>query len=301
MSEPAAQALSTPRPWILRVAPRWAGPYLRLGRFDRPVGVWLLLWPCWWSLSLARAEPWLFALFGIGAIALRAAGCVVNDIADRRLDAAVARTRDRPLASGELGLAQALAFLALLLAVGLAVLLQLRIEAIALGAAALPLVALYPLMKRITWWPQAFLGITFNWGALLGWMAATGELGPPAILLYAAGIAWTLGYDTIYAHQDKADDEAAGIKSSARLLGGRTRPWLGAFYAAAWAGIALAGLAAGVGWILPVALLPAAAHLAWQAATVDIDRPEDCLAKFRSNIGLGWLVAGALAIGAYAA
>jgi 4-hydroxybenzoate polyprenyltransferase len=295
MSDAAAHAHRGP--WLLRVAPPWAGPYLRLGRFDKPVGIWLLLWPCWWSLILARADVGLFLLFGIGATAMRAAGCVVNDIVDRRLDAAVERTRDRPLASGELALPQALGFLGLLLAIGLAVLVQLGIEAIALGAAALPLVALYPLMKRITWWPQAFLGITFNWGALLGWTAATGSLAWTPILLYAAGIAWTLGYDTIYAHQDKEDDAAVGIKSSARLLGERTRPWLGAFYAVALVGIALAGVAAGLGWTYVIALAPAAAQLAWQVARVDLDRPPDCHAKFRSNVGLGWFVAGAMATG----
>ncbi len=285
--------------WLDRAAPRWSRPYLRLGRFDRPVGVWLLLWPCWWSLLLAGGPPRLFVLFAIGAVAMRAAGCVVNDIVDRRLDAQVARTADRPLASGELGLTQALGFLALLLAVGLAVLVRLPAPAIALGAAALPLVALYPLMKRITWWPQAFLGITFNWGALLAWVAVRGELAPAPLLLYGAGIAWTLGYDTIYAHQDKADDRAAGIKSTALRLGSATRPWLAGFYVVALVGLAAAGFAAGLGPWYVVALLPAAAHLAWQVASVEVDRPADCLAKFRANVDFGWLVAVALLAGAY--
>ncbi|MSP82637.1 MAG: 4-hydroxybenzoate octaprenyltransferase [Alphaproteobacteria bacterium] len=297
MSATAAQA--QPAPGWIRHAPAWARPYLRLARVDKPVGIWLLLWPCWWSLLLAGGNPWLFTLFGAGAVVMRAAGCVINDIIDRDLDAAVARTATRPLASGELRLSRALAFLMVLLAAGLAVLLQLPREGIALGAASLPLVALYPLMKRITWWPQVFLGLAFNWGALLAWVSVRGTLELPALILYGAGIAWTLGYDTIYAHQDKADDERAGIKSSARRLGRATRPWLAGFYGVAVAGFAAAALAAGHGWAILGLLLPAAAHVAWQTAAVELDRPEDCLAKFRANVGFGWLVAAAFTLARY--
>jgi 4-hydroxybenzoate polyprenyltransferase len=286
---------------ILRAAPPALRPYLRLARMDRPAGTWLLLWPCWWSLILAGGDIRLFVLFGIGALVMRAAGCVVNDIADRRIDARVARTKDRPLASGELSFIQALAFLALLLAAGFAVLVQLPALAIVLGAASLVPVALYPLAKRVTDWPQAVLGLTFNWGALLAWAAATGTVGWPALVLYFACLCWTLGYDTIYAHQDRRDDAAVGVRSAALALGQRTRPWLAAFHALAWTGIAAAALMAGLGWPTVVALVPAALHLAWQVARVDLDRPASCLATFRSNVDLGWLVAAALAVGRYLA
>ncbi len=295
MAEVTGQARFPNPSWLDR-APRALRPYLRLARADKPAGTWLLLWPCWWSLLLAGAGVWLFALFGIGAVVMRAAGCVVNDIADREIDARVARTADRPLASGELGLGQALVFLVVLLAAGLGVLLALPPAAIALGAASLVLVALYPLAKRFTDWPQAVLGLTFNWGALLGWTAATGTVGWPAVVLYAACLAWTLGYDTIYAHQDKADDRAVGVRSSALVLGPRTRPFLFAVYALAWVGFAAAAWLAGLGWVALAALVPAGAHLAWQAARVDLDRPADCQAKFRANVDLGWLVAAGLII-----
>ncbi len=235
--------------WIDRYPPAGLRPYLKLWRADKPIGAWLLLWPCWWSLALAAPGGWpdarLLALFGIGAVVMRGAGCTVNDMVDRRIDARVARTRDRPLASGALSLVQAWGFLALLLVIGLVILLQFNRWAIALGAASLPLIALYPYMKRITDWPQAFLGLVFNWGALLGWTAATGALGWPAVALYAGCFAWTLGYDTIYAHQDKEDDAIVGVKSSALKLGAATRPWLFAFYGVAAALLALAGALAG--------------------------------------------------------
>ncbi|MEX2649423.1 MAG: 4-hydroxybenzoate octaprenyltransferase [Alphaproteobacteria bacterium] len=299
MGEVTGQANLPHTSWVDRWAPEATRPYLRLARADKPAGTWLLLWPCWWSLALAGAEWRLYALFGIGALAMRAAGCVVNDIADRDIDARVARTAPRPLASGELGLGHALGFLALLLAIGLAVLVQLPRAAIAVGAASLVLVAVYPLAKRFTDWPQAVLGLTFNWGALLAWTAADGTLGLPALVLYAACLAWTLGYDTIYAHQDKADDAAVGVRSAALALGARTRPWLAVFYALAWAGIAAAGVLAGLAWLTIVLLVPAALHLAWQVFRVDLDAPADCLAKFRSNVDVGWLVAAALLIGRY--
>jgi len=301
MTGPSDSARTAPDGWIDRYPPPGLRPYLKLARIEKPIGAWLLLWPCWWSLALAAdgrpPDLRLLALFAVGALIMRAAGCTINDIADRDFDARVARTRDRPLASGAITLPRAFAFLALLLALGLAVLVQLNAAAIALGAAALVPVVVYPFMKRVTWWPQAFLGLTFNWGALLGWTAATGALAPPAVALYAAGIAWTLGYDTIYAHQDKADDALVGIKSSARRLGARTRPWLFVFYGVAVALIGLAGRLAGLAWPFYALLALAAAHFAWQAARVDIDDSADCLAKFKSNAWAGALVFAAIVAG----
>ncbi len=291
--------------WALRLAPAEVGPYLRLIRIDRPIGTWLLLLPCWWSLSLAAAasgqlpEVRLVLIFAIGSLVMRGAGCTYNDIVDRDIDARVARTAGRPIASGEVSVVRALAYLAALLLIGLGLLLQLNGFAVALGAASLAPIAGYPFMKRITYWPQAWLGLTFNWGALLGWAAVTGDLGAPALLLYAAGIAWTLGYDTIYAHQDKEDDALVGVKSSALKLGARTKPWLAAFYAAAWALMLGAGLAAGLGWPFYLGMAGVAGQFAWQIATLDIDDPANCLARFRSNRATGWiLLAGIVAAGA---
>ncbi len=286
--------------WLDRFAPAPVRPYARLMRLDRPIGTWLLLWPCWWSLALAAPawpDPWLLALFAVGALVMRGAGCTVNDIADRDIDGRVARTATRPLPSGDVSLTQALVLLGVLLAIGLAILVQLGAVAIWLGIASLPLIGLYPFMKRITWWPQAWLGLTFNWGALIGWAAVTGTVEAPPIALYAAGIAWTLGYDTIYAHQDKEDDALIGVKSSARRLGEATRPWLYAFYAVAVALIGVAGALAGLAWPFYLGLAAAAAQLAWQAARVDIDAPADCLAKFKSNKGLGLIVFAAIVAG----
>lgn len=286
--------------WIDRRLPtRWR-PYGKLARLDRPIGTWLLLFPGWWAMALA-AEPlppiWPMILFALGALVMRGAGCTVNDIADRDIDARVARTRTRPLPSGAITLPQAFLFLALQLAIGLAVLIQFNGFTIALAVAALPLVAVYPFMKRLTWWPQAFLGLTFNWGALVGWSAITGGLAPAALLLYGAGIFWTLGYDTIYAHQDKEDDALVGVKSSARRLGRATVPWLGAFYASALVLIGLAGWQAGLGPWFGLALLPAAAQLLWQILTVDIDDAHSCLVRFKSNRWFGWLLLAAIILG----
>ncbi len=287
--------------WIERFAPSRARPYCRLARLDRAIGTWLLLWPCCWGIALAAGGAWpdlrLLALFAIGAIVMRAAGCVVNDIADRDFDAKVARTANRPLASGALVPLQAWLFMAALLAAGLVILVQLNRTAIAFGFAALPLVGLYPFMKRITWWPQAWLGLTFNWGALMGWAAVTGGLAWPAVILYGAGIAWTLGYDTIYAHQDKEDDALIGVKSSARRLGAATRPWLFAFYGVALALLALAGARADLAWPFYLGLAAAGAQLVWQAATVDIDDAADCWAKFKSNGLFGALIFAAIVAG----
>ncbi len=222
--------------WVDRFLPSKARPYARLMRLDRPIGTWLLLWPCWWSVALAGIEGWreigFMILFAVGAIIMRGAGCVVNDLYDRDIDVKVERTLTRPLASGEISKEGAISLLILLLCAGLAVLLQFNQLPRWIGASSLVLVFTYPLAKRVTWWPQFVLGLTFNWGALLGWTAVRGEIGGPALLLYAAGVFWTLGYDTIYAHQDKKDDVLIGIKSLALYLGDRSRFWIGAFYMA---------------------------------------------------------------------
>jgi 4-hydroxybenzoate polyprenyltransferase len=239
----------------------------------------------------------MLALFALGAVAMRGAGCVINDLADRDLDGRVERTRHRPLASGQLTTGEALAFLVLQLMVGLLVLLSFNRFTVLLGLAAMPLVIAYPFMKRITWWPQAFLGLTFNWGALVGWAAVTGELAAPALTLYAAGFLWTLGYDTIYAHQDKVDDALIGVKSSARLLGAATPRWLWCFYAAALTLIGVAGWLAQMGPGSYLILALAGAHLAWQVHTLDLDAPTSCLVRFRSNRAFGWLVFLALLAG----
>src|SRR5215471_14167633 len=220
--------------WVERYLPVWCWPYARLARLDRPIGTWLLLFPGWWGIALASPgwpDPRLLLLFAVGAAAMRGAGCTLNDIADRHYDAQVARTRLRPLPSGAVNLRQAVLFLVLQLAVGATVLFTLNRTSVLLGFAVLGLIGTYPFMKRITYWPQLFLGLNFNWGALLGWTAVSGVLALPPILLYLGGVFWTIGYDTIYAHQDKEDDVRIGVKSSAIALGPHTRPWLFAFYA----------------------------------------------------------------------
>jgi 4-hydroxybenzoate polyprenyltransferase len=282
------------RDWIDRCLPHRLRPYARLSRLDRPIGTWLLLFPGWWGLALAARrwpDPLLMALFAVGAVATRGAGCTLNDILDRHYDAQVARTRLRPLPSGAVSVGRAVVFMGLQAAVGAAVLLSLNHAAVLLGLAVLALVGTYPLMKRVTYWPQLFLGLNFNWGVLLGWAAVKGGLAWPAVLLYIGGIFWTLGYDTIYAHQDKADDRRIGVKSTALVLAENTRPWLFAFYSAAlllWAGAGLAAKLAALCWIGFVSA--AAVQLAWQAATVDLDDPADCLSKFCSNRFVGWLL-----------
>jgi 4-hydroxybenzoate polyprenyltransferase len=282
-----------PDDWVERRLPAWTRPYARLARLDRPIGTWLLLFPAWWGLALAAPgwpDPRLLALFALGAVAMRGAGCTLNDIADRHYDAMVARTRRRPLPSGAVGLRGAVVFLLVQLAIGAAVLLSLDRVTILLGVAVLALVATYPFMKRITYWPQVFLGLNFNWGALVGWTAVRGALAWPPVLLYLGGIAWTIGYDTIYAHQDKEDDVRIGVKSSALALGDHTRPALFACYAAAVALWAAAGAAAGLAPPFWLGLAAAAGQLAWQAARVSTGDAADCLAKFRSNRWVGWLM-----------
>ncbi|HET8728821.1 MAG TPA: 4-hydroxybenzoate octaprenyltransferase [Alphaproteobacteria bacterium] len=291
--------------WIDRWAPPAVEPYLKLMRLDRPIGTWLLLIPCWWGQALAEraggttvwGELRLALLFAVGAVVMRGAGCVVNDILDRDIDAKVERTRVRPIPSGRVSVARALAFLAALLLVGLAILVQFNLATVWIGAASLLLVFPYPLMKRITWWPQAFLGLTFNWGALVGWSAVTGSLALPPVVLYAAGVLWTLAYDTVYAHQDKADDALVGVKSSARRLAGRSKQFVRLFHIGAVALIALAGLLAGLN---PLFLAPLAAALAYalqQDASWDPDDPADCLAKFKNAKWFALIVLIGLAVG----
>src|SRR5271165_5832458 len=242
--------------WVDRIAPRWSKPYLRLARLDRPIGSWLLLIPCWWSAGLAaiaahQALPslWHLLLFFIGAFAMRGAGCTWNDIVDRDLDRSVERTRSRPIPSGQVTTAQAALFLVLQALVGFAVLISFNTFTIGLGIASLGIVAIYPFMKRITYWPQIVLGLAFSWGALMGWAAAFGGLGLPALLLYAGSISWVIGYDTIYAHQDRDDDALIEIKSTALLFGPRTKPMLTLFYGLAVVLIGVAGTTAGAGLV----------------------------------------------------
>jgi 4-hydroxybenzoate polyprenyltransferase len=282
-----------PGDWVARLLPRPLQPYARLARLDRPIGTWLLLFPAWWGVALA-ARGWpdlrLCALFALGAVAMRGAGCTLNDIADRDYDGRVARTRLRPLPSGAVSTPQAVAFLGAQLAIGAAVLFSLNLVAILLGLAVLALVVPYPFMKRITYWPQVFLGLNFNWGALLGWAAVEGRLAGAPVLLYLGGVLWTIGYDTIYAHQDKEDDARISVKSSALALGAHTRPWLFAFYGAAALFWAAAGAKAGLGPPFWLGLAAALLQLLWQAARVNTEDPADCLAKFRSNRLVGWLI-----------
>ncbi len=266
-------------------------------RADRPAGVWLLFWPCVWGVLVARPEAmlagefWrLVLLFGVGAFAMRSAGCAYNDVVDRDLDRQVARTAGRPVASGQVSVPAAWALIVALSLVGLAVLLQLPGPAIVAGLASLGLVAAYPFMKRLTWWPQAWLGLTFNWGVIVGAAAVSGGVPLPAFLAYLAGVAWTLGYDTIYALQDIEDDALAGVKSSARRLGRRARAGVALFYALAvlLAAAALLLCDAGASALL---LAPVAIHLAWQVLRLDPDDPARCLALFRSNVWTGGLFA----------
>ncbi|WP_035188122.1 4-hydroxybenzoate octaprenyltransferase [Acidiphilium sp. JA12-A1] len=286
--------------WVARLPARLR-PFALLARLDRPIGVWLLFLPGLWSILLARAGVWttlgLIALFAVGAVVMRAAGCVVNDLWDRELDRKVARTAGRPLASGAVSVPAAVAFLLLLLLAGLVILLMLGRTAQILGVASLALVAFYPAAKRVTWWPQVMLGFTFGWGAPLGYAAAHGALGWPVLPLYAGTILWILGYDTIYAHQDREDDALAGIKSSALRLGGRTRLFVALWYAGMLALIAAAMAVAGIGRDGLIALALPGALLAWQVVRLDIDDPARCLALFKLNRWVGLLVGLAILIG----
>ncbi len=286
--------------WVDRWLPAGARPYARMARFDRPIGWWLLLFPGWWSVALATPgwpSLWVMALFLLGAIVMRASGCCFNDITDREFDAKVARTATRPIPSGQVSVKQAVVWMVALALIGFFVLLQFNLFAIGVGAASLLLIAIYPIMKRITYWPQLVLGLAFNWGALLGWAAVRGELVWPAVLLYIGGIFWTLGYDTIYAHQDKEDDLLIGVKSSALRLGANTRPWLYIFYGLAIAFIGASGWMTGETWPFYLGLAGATAQAAWQAYDIDLDDPQDCLVKFKSNRLFGWLVLAGIVFG----
>jgi 4-hydroxybenzoate polyprenyltransferase len=286
--------------WVARLPRAWL-PYILLARLDRPIGTWLLFLPGLWGVLLAGPPPSeaarLIALFGIGSLVMRAAGCVVNDLWDRDIDRRVARTAGRPLASGALRPRHALVFLAVLLAAGLAILLQLNRLAQALGVASLLLVALYPLAKRVTWWPQLAMGFTFGFGAPLGYAAGAGRLDVAWALLYGAAILWDLGFDTIYAHQDREDDALLGIGSSALVLGRRTRPFLAACYAGMLLLVGLAGWVRGLDmWFYPTLALPAAL-LVRQVAALDIDDPANCLRQFRANREAGLAVGLAVLLG----
>jgi 4-hydroxybenzoate polyprenyltransferase len=288
--------------WADRLLPRGFRPYARLARLERPIGWWLLALPGWWAICLAQVSEGggvpsikLLLLFLIGAIIMRGAGCTLNDIIDRRFDAQVARTRSRPLPSGQVSVREAVLFLIALLGLGLIILLQFNQFSILLGAASLALVAIYPFMKRITYWPQLVLGLAFNWGALLGFAALTNELGSAALCLYVGGVCWTLAYDTIYAHQDKEDDLLIGVKSTALRLGAATKPWLLLFFLLAVVFIDLAGIFAGASAIFHLGVAMAGAHALWQLSQLDTDNPESCLQLFRSNRDFGFLIfAGAL-------
>jgi 4-hydroxybenzoate polyprenyltransferase len=286
--------------WVARLPRPWL-PYLLLARVDRPIGTWLLFLPGLWGILLVRAPAAetirLVTLFAIGSLVMRAAGCVVNDLWDRDIDRKVARTAGRPLASGALRPRHALTFLAALLLAGLAILLQLNRLSQALGVASLLLVGLYPLAKRITWWPQLVMGFTFGYGAPLGYAAASGRIDAALVALYAAAIVWDLGFDTIYAHQDREDDALVGVRSTARLFGRHTRPFLAACYAAALAALPLAGWLSALGpWFYPALILPAAL-LARQVIALNIDDPAICLRLFRANREVGLAVALAILAG----
>lgn len=286
--------------WVTRLPRAWL-PYLLLARVDRPIGTWLLFLPGMWGILLARPPFWeaigLLALFGIGSLAMRAAGCVVNDLWDRDIDRRVVRTAGRPLASGALRPLQAVTFLAVLLLAGLAVLIQLNPLCQKMGVGSLLLVLLYPLAKRFTWWPQLVMGFTFGFGAPMGYTAVTGRIDHAWVAIYAAAILWDLGFDTIYAHQDREDDALVGVRSTARLFGKRTRVFLAFCYTAVIVMLGVAGWLAGLGlWFYPALALPAVL-LARQVVDLDIDDPAGCLRLFRANREVGIAVAFALLAG----
>ena len=300
MSESTGRVADATGNWVDSLAPSYTRPYLRLARLDRPIGSWLLLMPCWWSVGLAGMHNdrfpslWHIVLFFIGAFAMRGAGCTWNDLVDRDLDGRVERTRSRPIPSGQVTVAQATMFMVAQALVGFLVLIQFNRFTVATGIASLLVVVVYPFMKRITYWPQIFLGLAFSWGALMGWPAAFGRLDWPAIVLYAGSILWVIGYDTIYAHQDRDDDLLIGIKSTALLFGERTPTMLATFYAGAIVLIAAAGFMAGGGIIFTIGIVGFAAHLAWQVSRLDIDDPAHCLVLFKSNRDAGLILFGAM-------
>lgn len=289
--------------WIDLYLPEGARPYAKLARLDKPIGTWLLAWPCMWSITLA-APPGnlpdfkMLVLFGCGALLLRGAGCTINDLLDRDIDIKVDRTKLRPVASGVLTPFQGISFLGLQLLLGLGILLQLNNYSRILGASSLLLVFSYPLMKRFTFWPQAFLGLTFNWGALLGWSAVRGSLDPAIVFpLYISGVFWTLVYDTIYAHQDKEDDLKVGVKSTALRFGDSTKEWLTGFSAASITSLAVSGFNADLGWPYYASLAAASGHFAWQIYAVDLSNRANCNRKFNSNKWFGALIFSGILFG----
>ena len=294
--------------WVTALPPRWM-PWVQLMRLDRPIGTWLLFWPCVMGLILgAMADERNFTdwrdiyyvlLFGIGAVVMRGAGCAFNDIMDRDFDSQVARTAGRPIPSGRVSVKQAWGLVAVLCLIGLGILIQFNWFAVALGAASLLLVAAYPFMKRVTFWPQAWLGLTFNWGALLGFAAQTGRLDWPVLILYSGLLCWTLGYDTIYAHQDKEDDALIGVKSTALLLGADSRKWILRFYTVSFTLILAAGFAEHAGWPFAFVLLAAGGHMLGQVRSLKIDDSANCLMLFRANRVTGGLVAFAFLAAAW--
>ena len=291
---PAPVADATPGNWVDRLAPAFARPYLRLARVDRLIGAWLLLFPCWWAISLAgvvgrRPYPnlWFLFLFMAGALLMRGSGCAYNDYVDRDLDGKVARTASRPIPSGQVTPRQALNFAVALACIAFLILIQFNPFTILLGIGSLAIVAVYPFMKRFTYWPQVVLGLAFNWGALVGWSAVEGSIGWPAILLYLGSVCWTIGYDTIYAHQDKNDDRAIGVKSTALRFGEHTQSWIGGFYAAAVVLWLWAGFLAGTHLIFFTAVVLVSLQLSWQVATLETEDAQNCLRRFRSNRDVG--------------
>jgi 4-hydroxybenzoate polyprenyltransferase len=305
MRELSARVADATGNWVDTRAPSWSRPYLRLSRLDRPIGSWLLLMPCWWSAALAagisghiKSLPLTIALFFIGAFVMRGAGCTWNDITDRDLDAKVERTRSRPIPAGQVSVMQALIFLVAQALIGLIVLLQFNRFAILTGIASLLIVAIYPFMKRITWWPQVVLGLAFSWGALMGFAAEFARIDLVALVLYAGSIAWVIGYDTIYAHQDAEDDALIGIKSTALLFGEKTRPALAVFYGLAVVLIGVALWLSIVRWPAWIGLALFAAHLAWQIQRLQIGNSALCLKLFKSNRDGGLLLFAGLLVDA---
>lgn len=293
---PAAAKLpdAAPQNWVDRFAPLRLRPYLRLGRFDRPVGTWLLLFPCWWSLTLAELDSgkpypniWLLFLFALGALAMRASGCAYNDYIDRDYDALVERTAGRPIPSGAVSAAAARNFAGFCALAGFIVLLNFNTYTIWLAISSLILVAAYPFAKRVLNFPQLVLGLVFNWGALVGWTAEKGELGWPPAVLYLGCILWTIGYDTIYAHQDREDDALLGLGSTAIAFGGNTVSYVGALYSGAAVLWLLAGALAGAHLIYYLSITLVFLQMAWQVATLDTNDPANCLWRFRSNRDVG--------------
>ncbi len=300
MSEHAGRVADATGNWVDGLAPHFARPYLRLARLDRPIGSWLLLIPCWWSVGLAGMQArhfpslWHIVLFFIGAFAMRGAGCTWNDLVDRDLDRRVERTRLRPIPSGQVTVMEATIFMVLQGLVGLLVLLQFNRTTVITGLASFSVIIIYPFMKRITYWPQIVLGLAFSWGALMGWPAAFGRLDWPTIILYTGSICWVIAYDTIYAHQDRDDDLLIGIKSTAILFGEDSRPMVAKFYAGAIVLIGAAGLMAGGGIIFLLGLLGFAAYLIWQTTQLDIHDSAHCLKLFKSNRDAGLILFGAM-------